>query len=346
MSDASAAAATTASAAAAATAPTAAARATIAEAAAARAAIPDDTSSDESVAPAPSEVRSHRGAARGGGGASMHGSGVGVSAAVVELLRTRADRDEEAAEIAREPWRAHLRAARREHELLSREPREARRAAYVAEAVAGRLVAEDALVLGYALFGSSADRRFFSAVLLRREGLQRLRAHNWRTLARHDEFFVAGFGARVQDLAWPLFPPHERLTPLNRTLLRETAAPSGGAGGRDVVPSVFRRADPAGGGYMAPVVSHAGGYAVDLGPAEVEVIALRRQLEQLQGDLTRRLGQIDAALSQRAPRASNNGAPQGRGSHGASRGGFVQQGPRRRGGGRGARGGEAEESEN
>ncbi|MDP3762436.1 MAG: hypothetical protein Q8R01_18180 [Ramlibacter sp.] len=154
------------------------------------------------------------------------------------------------------------------------------------------------------------------------------------------------------------FSPHEKLTPLNRALLRETAVPSGGAGGRDVVPSVFRRADPAGAGYMAPVVAHEGGYAVDLGVAEASVAALYGELAQLKG----RVAQLDAAVVQRARGSSgrgrgvysNSGANQGRGGqNGNARGNNGAQGrgshfSNQRGGTRrnDARGGEGDEEGN
>ena len=148
------------------------------------------------------------------------------------------------------------------------------------------LSADEALTLGYLLWGTADDRKVFAGFLLRRHGQARIAAHNFFVGSKREEAFLQVNGVALLSLARPLFPAETpELSTLNQRVLAEAQVT--GAGTNDTNNGIFRHAKPAddvvGGEFWAPVQATAQGFAVDLTPVEEAFKSLRNQVNSYNG---------------------------------------------------------------
>lgn len=212
------------------------------------------------------------------GGAAAHGNDAAAdsTAVLAEHFRLEALRRVE-------PWRVALHMHESIFEQVRKQTSEQKQAMFLDLARNGLLSPEDVLTGTYLLYGCKEDLEMYSGLSLRLSGHKRVVAHNWFVARQQEPAFVQIHGEIISKLQWPLFPPHPEFSAINQRLLTECAEVSGGAAqARSFVPSVYRRRDPSGGSFFAPVIDVGGQAAVDLGPAEDAVLALQQRLVALE----------------------------------------------------------------
>jgi len=164
---------------------------------------------------------------------------------------------EEDAQKKLEPWRvpyaAHL---AMEDQIIAESKAEARRL-FIDRAKTAMLSPDDVIFGSYVECDDILSPMIGMGIVLRLSGLARIRAHNWHVAKHSNDAFLRLHGPCIEALQWPLFPPLPELSHLNLKLLEEAAEIAGGSPGRQIRPSVYKRAaasDPHGGEYFVPVV--------------------------------------------------------------------------------------------
>lgn len=194
----------------------------------------------------------------------------------------------EAAEArTREPWRGIRDVHRAGVKQLFSNADQNRRAIVtlaVDLAKAGELSIEDAMSIQYVVFGSPEDHLFFSHILLRMSGVDRIHAHNWYVAEMLGPVFIDTYGEILSRLEFPLFPNKEEFSGLNTRLLKwASEAPTGG-GAKKAIPPMFKNSTPkiTGGEYWAPVLSTATGPAANLTEIESAFSTLTQRVTSLE----------------------------------------------------------------
>ena len=249
--------------------------------------------------------------------------------------------------LRREPWRAHLRHFAGINATLAAAQVEHVRQTFLDAAKNALLSEEDVMAGTYLLYGDAHATKIFAQILLQRQGLERVRHHNWFVAQHLGEQWLATYGPRVDALVWPLFPPVPEFSALNSALV-QNAGVSGGDAPTQRRPKCFRapRNDgPQGGGTLPVFLAPDGAPYVDTGVVETafanaagETAALRAQISTLQAAVKRlsagtgrngtgrgsagRGGQGSAAV----PGPWTNGQGRGWSANGRGRGGGVRGG--------------------
>lgn len=153
------------------------------------------------------------------------------------ILTTQANVLAEQQLFQREPWRAQMQRLCSIGTVACDISLERRKREFEDAAKAHTLSPDDAMAGMYALYGTEKSLALFSTLLLR-PPTERVRIHNAYVASCHGSEFVALHGEAILALQWPLFPATEAFSTLNRILLNEAAAATGGNPRR---PSVYAR---------------------------------------------------------------------------------------------------------
>jgi hypothetical protein len=174
---------------------------------------------------------------------------------------------------------------------------------------------------------SEDDHKVLAALLMRRTGSERIKAHNFWVGHDREAAFMQQHGRRVMDLAWPLPPAMNGMAAVTQKLLTETAGVRGA--GREFTPSVYRQpghqdaanTDVLGGDYYAPILTNQQGEsAVNLSDLEAFLAQLRTEVSRVANEVHR--------LRQGNNNSNHNGnGGRGRGGRGRGRN-WHQQYPR------------------
>jgi hypothetical protein len=181
---------------------------------------------------------------------------------------------------AREPWRTTLEACEAERTAIKKQPISELQAEYLELAKVGQLTPEDALIVGYLLHGTAEQRAFFGGLVMRKQGLARVVAHNYAVAAGREEAFVQIYGAALEHFPYPLYPAQGApFAALNTRVLSAAASPNGGG-----ATHLFRPTEVEGGGTL-PVVHDGTAWVVDITVVEDAFNSLFNDLNRLGNDI-------------------------------------------------------------
>lgn len=215
---------------------------------------------------------------------------------------------------ANEKWRATAAVVAQQRAALCAATPEDTRELFLDLAKCGAVGAEDALTLGYLLFGSAEDRHYYAGLLLTTCGLDRVKAHNFSSAtARGDQAFLSAHGPLLETFPWPIFPPDRRFNALNQKLLASATLSGGGPRDGRPTPPVYKDVGPQlFGGSFVPIVGPDG---VQFAAAEVSV--LERGVAEVASLVSRLRNAAGGRQNQPAARARGargRGGAQGRGN--------------------------------
>jgi hypothetical protein len=247
-----------------------------------------------------------------------------------------------------EPWRDDRERFEVVLESINAMPRADKCKTVLTRAKHGLLTTHDVMSLTYMLYGSGDSSEVYAGIMLRSDGVDRIKNHNWYVAIDKGEAFCRLWGHAIEQLTLPLFPPTPEFDELNEQLLLQAVvqpdAPVGGgesaaskAYSKFFKPTVAvhdkprpaakasKKPQPLSGGYIPFAVASDGhgGHAVDMQPVS-------DTLQTYKADMDRQRSQIDslrkevAALKQLDKVVPNDlRAERGRG---AGRGAWQQRG--------------------
>jgi hypothetical protein len=183
-----------------------------------------------------------------------------------------------------QPWRATREQFRREVAAYAKIGKTERIDMFVDMAKSAMLSADEVLTATYTLFGSEDDLAFYSTILLRRRGRDRIASHNWYVAEQLGEAFIDQHGSVLSTLAHPLFPADHGCQVLNIRLLYEAARQPVGAGAGQRRSTLFRDDDDVTGAGYLPVqpAGDGQGWVVDVGGIEAAFTQLQQAQQQVQ----------------------------------------------------------------
>ena len=225
------------------------------------------------------------------------------------------------------PWRHKQQAAEREAKAFGDESAEELKKAIASNAKAALLTAEDVLTFSSTLFAKDDSEKIFYMAMLahKHEWVERCRAHNWWQATKKEmgAHFLTQYGAKINDLQLPLFPPTmDGFGPLNVKILQE-AFVSGGTAPSNTPSSVFRvNNGPTGGApvYM-PVLSAndgSGAQAVDMTTVNDFCCKMQQDIAHVKSenaDLKRQLTKLRQEVARPPPANQPKNTQYGRGAH-------------------------------
>lgn len=130
----------------------------------------------------------------------------------------------------RDIWRPTMEALQEEWKAIDSQPDVELRNEFTELAKASSITMEDALQLHYLLFATDQQRKRWAATLMRRQGLERLKCHNFSVAAQREASFAQIHGAKLLTFQLPLFPSTQEFQALNTRLLSNMETVVQGAG--------------------------------------------------------------------------------------------------------------------
>ena len=180
-------------------------------------------------------------------------------------------------------WRVIEATLASEKKSIAAESLESMRDFFQDQAKNGMLEAGDVLVLNYLLYGDESQKKFLAGTMLRHQGQERVRAHNFNVGLALDASFMEQYGDKVAKLELPLFPAKREFTTLNQKVLACVDS-TGGAYNAIGGDRVFRSSE--GAGFLPVLTNSNGESAVDVTQVENAYNQLLAEQHRIQARIT------------------------------------------------------------